>query len=99
MAELHRRTFLLAALAVVGPGCGAKTTAERAGQDQEIARDILWRYRSDIRFKDIRVLCEDRLVTLEGRVPDSKSAADAIQIALSCARGGKVDSQLEVRPR
>jgi len=99
VAKLERRTFLLGLLVAVGPGCGPKTTAERAGQDQEISRDILWRYRTDVRFKDIRVLCEDRLVTLEGRVPDSKSAADAIQIALACARGGKVDSQLEVRPR
>jgi osmotically-inducible protein OsmY len=101
VAEIGRRALLLLGLAVLAPGCASKTTAERAGMDQEIARDILWRYKQDNtgRFRDVRVLCEDRVVTLEGRVANPKDAADAIQVALSMCRGGKVDSRLEVRPR
>jgi osmotically-inducible protein OsmY len=81
--------------------CAAKTPSERAGIDQEISRNILWRYREDrsSRFRDVRVTCEDREVVLEGRVSDSKAATDAIQIAMSEARGGKVVSRLDVRPR
>ena len=101
MAELGRRVLLLAGIALLGPACASKTTAERAGTDQEIARDILWRYKQDTtgRFRDVQILCEDRMVTLEGRVGNAKDAADAIQIAMSMCRGGKVDCRLEVRPR
>jgi hypothetical protein len=83
------------------PACSAKTSAERAGIDQEIARNILWRFHQDGsgRFRDVQVTCEDRVIILEGRVPDAKSAADAIQIALGESRGGKVDSRLQVRAR
>jgi voltage-gated potassium channel len=90
-------TLVVAALSA----CAAKTPSERAGIDQEIARDILWRYREDRagRFRDVRVTCEDRQVTLEGRVPDAVAATEAIQIALAEARWGRVDNRLEVRPR
>ena len=84
-------------LLLLGPSCGSKTPAEEAGVDQEITRNILWRYHNDIRFADIRVQCEDREITLEGRVQDAKSAADAVQIAMAYARGGKVVSKLVVR--
>jgi osmotically-inducible protein OsmY len=96
---LRGTAILVAALCL--SACAAKTPSERAGIDQEIARNILWRYREDraARFRDVRVTCEDREIVLEGRVTDAKAATDAIQIALSESRGGKVDSRLEVRPR
>lgn len=96
---LRGTAILLVALCLWA--CAAKTSSERAGIDQEIARNILWRYREDraARFREIRVICEDREIVLEGRVTDAKAAADAIQIAMSEARGGKVDSRLDVRPR
>jgi len=90
---------LLLLLVLVGPACGPKTPAQEAGIDQEITRNILWRYHNDIRFADVRVQCEDREVLIEGRVQDAKSAADALQIAMANARGGKVVSKLVVRPR
>ena len=101
MARKTLRGIALLAATLCISACAAKSTAERAGIDQEIARNILWRYREDraTRFQDVRVTCENREVTLEGRVTDAKAAADAIQIALSEARGGRVDSQLEVRAR
>lgn len=99
MVKVARRSVVLLGLLLLAPGCATKTSAERAGIDQEIARNILWRFHKDIRFADVRVTCEDKLITLEGRVPDAKSATDAIQIALAEARGGKVDSRLVVRPR
>jgi osmotically-inducible protein OsmY len=89
----------VALLIALSPACGPRTPAEEAGIDQEITRNILWRYHNDLRFSDVRVVCENREITIEGRVSDSKAAADALQIALSNARGGKVVSKLVVRPR
>ena len=86
-------------LIALGPACGPRTPAEEAGIDQEITRNIMWRYHSDIRFAELRVMCEGREITIEGRVQDAKSAADALQIAMANARGGKVISKLVVRPR
>ena len=96
---LRGTAILVAALCL--SACAAKTPSERAGMDQEIARNILWRYREDraARFRDVRVTCEDREIVLEGRVTDAKAATDAIQIALSESRGGKVDSRLDIRAR
>lgn len=95
------RGAALLALTLCISACAAKTAADRAGIDQEIARNILWRYREDPagRFREVRVTCEEREILLEGRVTDAKAAADAIQIALSESRGGRVDSRLEVRLR
>jgi osmotically-inducible protein OsmY len=95
----RRAAAALMLLILLGPSCGPKTPAEEAGIDQEITRNILWRYHNDIRFADVRVQCEDREVTIEGRVQDAKSAADALQIAMANARGGKVVSKLVVRRR
>jgi osmotically-inducible protein OsmY len=99
VAERRALAATLMLLILLGPSCGPKTPAEEAGIDQEITRNILWRYHNDIRFADVRVQCEDREVTIEGRVQDAKSAADALQIAMSNARGGKVVSKLVVRQR
>ncbi len=103
MADPRRRlqTAALILLVLLAPACGTKTSAERAEIDQEIARNILWRYREDRagRFRDVLVTCVDRVITIEGRVTDAKSAADAIQIAMTESRGGKVESKLAVRQR
>ena len=101
MAETGVRPFLLLMMLAALAGCSAKSPSERAGVDQEIARNILWRFHQDPsnRFRDVQVTCEDRVITLGGRVSDSKAAADALQIALSESRGGKVDNHLEVRLR
>ena len=98
MARGRSRALLLA-LAILGPACGPRTASEHAGVDQEITRNIMWRYHSDIRFAEVRVMCENREITVEGRVQDARSAADAVQIAMANCRGGKVISKLVVRPR
>jgi osmotically-inducible protein OsmY len=96
-----RRGLLLALLVAALAGCGSQTATQRAANDQEIARNILWRFHQDPggRFRDVRVTCEDRVVFLEGRVGDPQDAAEAIRIAQSESRGGKIDSRLDVRPR
>jgi hypothetical protein len=94
-----RGALLLSLLLLLGPACASRTSSEEAGIDQEITRNILWRYRQDTRFADIRVRCEGREILIEGRVGDPKSASDALQIALSNSRGGKVISKLDVRPK
>ena len=88
-------------LVLLGPACGTKTPSEQAGVDQEITRNILWRFREDQakRFVDVRVSCEGREIILEGRVSDDGAARAALNIALSHARGGRVVSKLAVRPR
>jgi osmotically-inducible protein OsmY len=92
---------LLLAIALLGPACGTKTSSEQAGVDQEITRNILWRFREDParRFADVRVSCEGREIILEGRVSDDSAARAALNIALSHARGGRVVSKLDVRLR
>ena len=99
MARRRLPAAALMLLIVLGPSCGPKTPAEEAGIDQEITRNIMWRYHNDLRFAEIRVMCESREITIEGRVQDAKSAADALQIAMSNARGGKVISKVVVRAR
>jgi len=101
VADARLKAAVLLLLVVAGPGCAAKTPAEKAELDQEITRNIMWRYREDPakRFVDVRVTCEHREILIEGRVSDAKSASDALQIALSHARGGKVVSKLDIRRR
>lgn len=101
MVRIGRRSALLVLLVAGLAGCSSKSASQRAGIDQEIARNILWRFHQDPsnRFRDVQITCEERVITLEGRVSDPKAAADAIQIALGESRGGRVDSRLEIRPR
>ena len=98
---MDRRTACLILLAILGPACGSTTSAEKAGVDQEITRNIMWRLREDTgkRFQDVRVSCEGREILIEGRVSDSRAAQDAMQIAMANARGGKVTSRIDVRLR
>jgi osmotically-inducible protein OsmY len=86
---------------MLGPACGPTTSAEQAGVDQEITRNIMWRLREDTRrrFQDVRVSCEGREVLIEGRVSDARAAQEAVQIAMANARGGRVVSKLDVRLR
>lgn len=98
---MARTTSLLLAIALLGPACASKTSSEQAGVDQEITRNILWRYREDPakRFVDVRVSCEGREILIEGRVSDDSALRAALNIAMANARGGKVVSSLIVRPR
>jgi osmotically-inducible protein OsmY len=91
----------LVLLAILGPACGPTTSAEKAGVDQEITRNIMWKLREDTgrRFQDVRVSCEGREILIEGRVSDNLAAQDALQIASSSARGGRIVSRLDVRLR
>ena len=68
MGERRLSAAALLLLFLLGPSCGPKTPAEEAGIDQEITRNILWRYHNDLRFADVRVQCENREITVEGRV-------------------------------
>lgn len=98
---MARKAALILLAAIAGLGCAAKTTSEQAGVDQEITRNIMWRLREDParRFVDVFVSCEGREVLIEGRVSDDNAARAALNIALSHARGGRVVSKLDIRPR
>lgn len=88
---------LLAAGAV--PACAPRTPVQRAGEDQEIVRDICWELRKDSRFNDVTVSCTERVVTLSGRVDLRAFSDEACAIARSRGRGAEIVNRLEVRPR
>ncbi len=90
--------LVLALLAVAG-SCGPRTPVEKAGRDQEIAKDVQWELRKDARFAQVNPFCVDHVVTLEGRVSTQAEEAEAVRIANLRSRGAPVRSRLEVRPR
>lgn len=94
-----RRLVLGILAAAILPACAATTQVQKAGTDQEITTQILWRYREDARFAAVQVTCADRVVTLEGRVDDRLAHEDALRIARDLARGSEVVSKVAVRPR
>ena len=100
MRFLARGLLLVATLLLI-PACAPLTAGQLAGEDQEIARDILWSYQQDAvgRFNGIRVTCVDHAVTLEGRVGDLAAAQDAFRLARNRCRGAAVVSRINVQPR
>ena len=80
-------------------GCAPRTDVQKAGTDQDIARDISWELRKDARFEALNVFCGEGTVTLTGRVPSKEAEADALRIAGSRSRGLRVVSTIEIRPR
>ena len=99
--KLPARGLLLIAALLLIPACAPLTAGQLAGEDQEIARDILWSYQQDAggRFNGVRVTCVDRAVTLEGRVGDLASAQEAFRLARSRCRGAALVSRINVQPK
>ncbi len=89
-----------AALAAsIVPACAPRTPVQRAGEDQEIARDICWELRKEPRFAEVGVTCVDRVITLTGRVDRQADADDAFNLALSRGRGAPVVNRLKIQLR
>jgi hypothetical protein len=80
-------------------GCGPSTPGRRLADDQDITRDILWELRKDPRLGAVRVTCVDRIVTLEGTVPDRASLDEALRVAALHAGGARLLSSLMIRAR
>jgi len=98
-AGILARAALLALAAALVPACAPPTSVQKAGEDQEIVRDIGWELRGNPRFADVQVTCVDRVITLSGRV-DTRADADAVcGTARSRGRGAPVVNRLTVRPR
>jgi len=91
--------LFLAMLVLLQPGCGPRSEVQKAGLDQDIARDVSWELRKDPRFSDVNVLCSEGVVTLRGRVDSRAIEADAVKAAESRSRRAQVTSKLEIRPR
>ena len=90
---------LLLLLVLLQPGCGPRSEVQKAGLDQDIARDVSWELRKDPRFSDVNVFCSEGTVTLQGRVDSRAIEADAVKAAESRSRSARVASKLEIRPR
>lgn len=96
----ERRRFLFLSLSLFPlSACGPTTAGGREANDRDIERDILWELRKDRRFADIRVACYDRVVTLEGTVPDRSAQDEALRIAAEHAYRAKLVNSLTVKPR
>jgi osmotically-inducible protein OsmY len=94
-----RGVAIAALVALLLPGCAAKTQVQKAGADQDIARDVSWELRKNPRLADVNALCSDGVVTLLGRVDSKAVEADAVKSAESSSHGSKVVSKLDIRPR
>lgn len=80
--------------------CAPSTPAARTADDQDITRDLLWEFRKDPRFADVRVTCYDRTITLEGTIPDRAAQDEALRLASQKASAGsKIVNSLVVRRR
>jgi osmotically-inducible protein OsmY len=84
---------------VVIPACAPTTPVGKAGNDQEITRAIMRKYREDPRLERLGVTCVDRVITLEGRVDTRGALEDAVRIARDEGRGSQVVSKIVVMPR
>jgi osmotically-inducible protein OsmY len=96
--NLRRLAILLLAVGAI-PSCAPRTPVQRAGEDQEIVRDICWELRKDARFNDVILSCTERVVTLSGRVDLKAFSDEACAIARTRGRGAEVVNRIEVRPR
>lgn len=95
--------FLSVSLCLCGglllPACSPGTLIQKAGADQDIARDINWELRKDPRFELVSASCIESLVTLQGRVASKPIEEEALRLAESRSHGARVVSKLEIRPR
>ena len=86
-------------LVLVLAGCQPSTPGRREADDRDVERDILWELRKDRRFADVRVACHQRVITLEGTVPDRSAQDEALLVANRAAIGVRIINKLIVRPR
>ena len=94
-----RRALAMTLALVVVPACAPTTPVGKAGNDQEITRAIMLKYREDPRFERVGVTCLDRVITLEGRVDNRLALDDAVRIARDEGRGSQVVSKILIMPR
>lgn len=83
--------------------CRPTRPSDAAAADVEIERAVLWEFRNERRFDDVRVSCRDRRVTLRGRVATRADAEEARARARRAARhedrDAEVRSELDVREK
>ena len=91
--------FLFLSLSLFS-ACSPSTPATRTADDQDLTRDLLWEFRKDPRFADVRVTCYDRTVTLAGTVSDRAAQDEALRLATQKAPvGTKIVNTLILRRR
>ena len=90
--------FLFLSLFLIS-SCAPSTPATRTADDQDVTRDLLWEFRKDPRFSDVRVTCYDRTITLEGTVSDRAAQDEVLRLAGQRAPGAKIVNSLIVRRR
>jgi len=91
---------VLAPLLLALAACGAQArSADPVVRDQEIKRDIRWKYHSDARLIDVTVDCSEGAVVLKGRVVTPEAKADAERIALDVRSVRSVKNSIDVKPK
>jgi hypothetical protein len=91
--------FLFLSLFLIS-ACAPSTPAGRTADDQDLTRDLLWEFRKDPRFADVRVTCYDRTITLAGTVADRAAQDEALRLATQKAHAGaKIVNSLVLRRR
>lgn len=74
-------------------------SGDPVARDQEICRDILWRFHHDPRFEEVGVTCLDGVVTLKGRVSSREARSEAEQACFDTRSVRAVVNRVEVRPK
>ncbi len=68
-------------------------------RDQEIRRDILWRFQKDERLTEVTVACDGGHITLGGRVTVPDATIAAVSIAETVRDVRSVANKIDVRPK
>lgn len=94
---------LLPLIFVVLLGCPPPRVTDKAATDVELERAVLWEFRNDRKFSDVRIRCRDRIVVLTGAVVTPADADEAVVRAKKAAHeqdyDAQVKSELEVRAK
>jgi osmotically-inducible protein OsmY len=84
-------------------GCTTPRSSDRAASDVEIERAVLWEFRRDRKFQDVRIRCRDRVVVLAGAVATPADRDEAVERARKAAHaqdyGAQVRDELEIRAK
>lgn len=94
---------LLPLVFLVLAGCPPPRPSDKAATDVELERAVLWEFRNERKFDDVRIRCRDRIVVLTGTVITLADRDEALARAQKAAHeqdyDAKVRAELEIRAK